>query len=226
MIALLAGQLAFVIYAGGDWMGCWRFIAPVIPLLAVLIPLSVAPLLRANPWVWGALLGTLGWGFHTQYLDFLVRPTTPHAVVAQIAKEFEAVADDLHLTDPTLAHHDAGGTSFRSRLRLLDLAGLGNREIAKHLKDATFLRNYILEQQRPDFIFGTTETFAARTSQFFQDPRFTEQYVPLMFQDRPYMVGGLCHVRRDRLNTDTPRLVLEREEGKILRVLVRPAASD
>ncbi len=36
MAAIVLGQMAFVLHFGGDWMPGWRFVVPVLPLLAVL----------------------------------------------------------------------------------------------------------------------------------------------------------------------------------------------
>ena len=41
-IGLLGAQLGFVIFAGGDWMMTWRFMSPVVPLLAVLVAYALA----------------------------------------------------------------------------------------------------------------------------------------------------------------------------------------
>jgi hypothetical protein len=234
-LSLVAAHVGFIIYASGDWMGCWRFVAPMLPSLAFIIAWAYDSSVEddgqtswsAKVWLPRALtyitVGVLALGGVKQYLAFLVDRTTPYAVVASIGEQFVDLAIRLGIQDPVLAHHDAGGTSYKARIKLLDLGGLGSRTIAKHMNSSTFLSHYILDEVRPDFIFGSAENFAAGSSHFWQLPEFNSSYVPIEFPGKPYMKSGLCHIRRDRL-TDKPAppgIEVERADGKITKVVVR-----
>lgn len=236
-LALLAAQAVFVLYAS-DWMGCWRFVAPALPCLALLVGWAnggrgcdvvdgdgVALPERAERASLGLpalaafvlVLGTTG-----QYFAFLAAPTTPLAVVATIGSEIKRLCHDLGSADPLLAHHDAGGTSHDAGIRLLDLGGLGSRTIAKNIRDPEFLRRYILDEQRPEFVFGVKDRFAAGASRFWADPRFERDYVPVEFVAQPLLQSDLCHVRRDLLAQPprSPRIQVLRRDGNAERVVV------
>jgi hypothetical protein len=203
-VAVCLAQLGFLLYAGGDWMGCHRFVAPALPVLAVVVFHSGRHAERA--WrrlgsaggvlvlVWFLGLGTLG-----QLMVFRDAPTTPTAVVGAIARTFVEVGRRLGIPHPSLAHHDAGATSYETDLDLVDLGGLGDRIVAKHMNDQAFMRRYLFEERRPTFIFGSSHAFTARDTEFFRLPEF-RAYVPLRFPSRPFMKSDLCYVRRDAVH--------------------------
>ena len=175
-LAIVAGQLIFVIYAGGDWMGCFRFMAALVPLLAVLLVASFSRFLDTNDsrrGVWMAsVAAVILLVFSAKALvEFRAFPTTPMSVIAEIADEFVAVADAMGIDDPLLAHHDAGGSSYLAKIKLLDLGGLGDRDIAQNWDDPEYMRTYLFETKRPTFIFGAIN-FAARRSRFHEMPEF------------------------------------------------------
>ncbi len=215
-VAVCLAQLGFLLFAGGDWMGCHRFVAPALPVLAVLVFHSARHAERAwqrlgSGWsmlvlVWFLGLGTLG-----QLMVFRDAPTTPTAVVGQIARTFVEVGRRLGIPHPSLAHHDAGATSYETDLDLVDLGGLGDRIVAKHMNDRAFIRHYLFEERRPTFIFGSSHAFTAGDTEFFRLPEF-RAYVPLRFPSRPFMKADLCHVRRDAVHA-VPGIHLVTEGG-------------
>lgn len=70
------------------------------------------------------------------------------------------------------------------------------------------MRDYILRERRPDFVFGAAHVFAAGMSRFHETQAFGRDYVRVHFGD-PLLDGAdLCHVRRDRLGNHA--LALER----------------
>lgn len=206
-VAVCLGQVVFILFVNGDWMGSYRFIAPILPVLATVV---VCCLIEAGR-RWSRLSSTAGtltmvWflGVATiiQLVNFRAEPTTPTAIVGQIGKTFVELGHRLGIQDPSLAHHDAGGTSYEAGIDLIDLGGLGDREVAKHMHDRDFIRTYLFEQRRPTFIFGSSQVFAAKYTEFFRMPEF-DQYVPLRFPGRPFMNAELCHVRRDAIHPVT-----------------------
>lgn len=233
----IATQFAFAIYALGDKMGCWRFVSPALPALAFVFAWALTDVPQPEPkaqttaswrdWVGGrVLLGVslllLGLGATKQYLVFLAQPTTPYATVAAVGEHFAELGRRLGLKDPILAHHDAGGTSYKARIHLLDLAGLGTRAIAKHIKDAPFLSNYILNEVPPDFVFGVANDFAAGNSLFWQRPEFNERYVRLEFANDAKMNPGLCHIKRSLVAQGPlpPGVSVVQDNGVITKVVV------
>ncbi|HZM00407.1 MAG TPA: hypothetical protein VFD43_09165 [Planctomycetota bacterium] len=223
-LALLAGHLGFVLYVRGDWMSHWRFLCVLTPLLAVittwgfeLLPDGSRGLGRRLAWIVGLLVvpSTLN-----HLVEFRAAPTTPFAVVAHIGARFREAARRLGLEHPRLAHHDAGGTSFRSVIDVVDLGGLGDRAIAQHMDDREFLEHYLFDVKRPDFIFGVASTFAAGRSGFHLSPRFRQEYVPITWPDDPLMAADLSVVRRDRVR-EAEGLELIRVDGELGGVRVR-----
>ena len=225
--AIVSAQLAFVVSVGGDWMGAWRFLCALIPLLAIAVGWALADLesreLGAGVGRVALLCcGVLVWCNAMQLAAFRGHPTTPADNVARIGLHFVDLAQRLGIDAPRLAHHDAGGTSYVARIDLLDLGGLGSRDIALRRDDPERLRRYILEEQRPDFVFGSATTFAAGWSGFHRTEAFQRDYVRLVFPGERLMRGALCHVRRDRVR-EGPGLVVEHEDGRVsgLRVEAR-----
>jgi hypothetical protein len=227
-LAMLGAQLAFVVYAGGDWMGHWRFLCATVPLFALLCAYGMERAFaerRTLATRYAGLTLIALWMCNVPLLvGFRSHPTTPYAEVSAVGNSFVALAARLGIAQPLLAHHDAGGTSYRARIDLLDLGGLGTRIVAKHFGDPAFLRHYILEQRKPDFVFGTTQQFAAGYSRFHETPAFLRDYVRLDFPDQKHMQADLCHVRRDRLR-EVPGVQVAHDADGTSRVVVRTTES-
>lgn len=222
--ALIAAQLVFVLYAGGDWMGEFRFIAPILPLLAAVLAAALDELGARFPrhefqLVTVVVLVFLSVGTASSLQTFRAAPTTPTSIVTAIGKQFVELAKRLGVEHPTLAHHDAGGTSWAADIDIIDLGGLGDRAIAKHMHDAAFMRHYLLVERRPTFVFGAATLFAAGFTQFYKMPEFKEQYVPLKFPGLPYMNADLCYIRRDVVH-EAPGISLVKENGRTVAVVV------
>jgi hypothetical protein len=222
--ALVLAQLVFVLYAGGDWMMEFRFIAPILPLLAVAVAaaldfLSTRFAARHITYVTAVIAVVLAFGTIAELRTSRATPTTPTAVVAAIGDEFVKLARRLNIEHPTLADHDAGGTSWAANIDVVDLGGLGDRAIAQHMSDPDFMRHYIFVERRPTFIFGSATHFAAGSSGFSRMTEFAEQYVPVTFLDLPYMKADLCHIRRDLVH-EAPGISLVKIDGRVTAVIV------
>lgn len=222
-IGLILGQLAFVIYAGGDWMGHWRFLAALAPLLAVLVVFAFERSrageysipVQAMAWL---AIAVLSLATIRQLVEFRAAPTTAYEGVAQVGEAFVELGERLGIDDPLLMHHDAGGTSYRAGIRILDMAGIGDRALAKHIHDAEFIRNYVLVEKRPDFMFGGV-MFGTRASQLHTTEAFERDYVEVSYGDLRPEAGALCHVRRDRVRPG-PGIELIYADGRLARVVV------
>jgi hypothetical protein len=227
-LAVCISQLAFVVFVGGDWMGCYRFVAPALPALAVCVVFAAAEAGRrwwriSSAVTCLAFVWIMGLGTITQLVLFRSDPTTPISVVAAVGRTFLELGHRLGVAAPSIAHHDAGGTSYDADMEVLDLAGLGDREVAMHATDAAFIRRYLFEIRRPTFVFGTNRSFLAGTTKFHLMPEFTAQYVPVQFPGRAYMQADLCHVRRDVIH-EAPGIERVGEGASEYWVVTMPAA--
>ena len=222
---IVVAQLSFVLYVLGDWMGQSRFIAPMLPALALVVAHALGQV-RAGlgPWqdrvLRGALVGVLAVGTLSSLVAAVGGPTTPVARVSSIGRTFVAIARELGVEHPSLAHHDAGGTSFEAGIDVVDLGGLGNRAIAQHMRDREFVLDYLLRQRKPTFVFGGSEVFVAGSTRFYDAPEFARDYVALRVEGAPFMDMALCFVRRD-VARPTGRIELERADGELVRVVAR-----
>jgi arabinofuranosyltransferase len=137
-LGVLAAYLPCVVLVGGDWMDQARFIAPVVPLLAIVIAegalmVPELPGLRAARvpvravTVAGVVLYlvavesalTLG-----ERQRFWVNAEPYYATVGRLV----AVVADPHWT---IAAQDIGAIGWYGRIRVIDLLGLADRDIAR-----------------------------------------------------------------------------------------------
>ncbi len=224
LLAVLAGHMAFVLWAKGDWMGQYRFLMPILAVMV--LPALLAPTqipLDAMRQAFCTVTAVFLLTTTVSGLDrFAAQPTTPLAVVSEVGANFARLSRMLEIEHPLLAHHDAGGISYDRSIGLLDLGGLVDRDVAKHMDDRDFLETYVFEARKPDFIFGALNFAAA--SGFTEAPAFAHDYVPLEFVDEPVMTSELSHIRRDRVR-QVPGLDIIRDgSGVITRVMVQKAA--
>jgi heme exporter protein D len=196
-----------------DWMGQLRFATPVWTLgafgaaIVVVEALSSARLrgrITLACLLVVALVSSVS-GLYTQGATYRANVKTAFCIVAERdAQAINGFADILKL--PATAQVgliDLGGTSLGSRIRVLDLAGLGDKPIADYLHraDMAGLRDYVFTQAKPEMItfIGSWIT----TLQFDQDPRFARDYATIFLNpptgDRTVDSRNWVsyHVRRD-----------------------------
>jgi hypothetical protein len=215
-LLVIAAQLFFVVSVGGDWMREFRFLAPIVPAVSLLIGIGLARVAEALRTAGIATaratvaLCILVAAFIIcpqlhRLIAFAHHPTTPMPTVAAIGNYFKMLGQRAGVEDPTLLHHDAGGTSFVAGIRLIDLAGLCDRTIAHHWQDRERMRKYLFEERRPHFIYSGPY-FAQRFGlEDFQE--FHRDYVPLPPPPDPALDGYIRRVRRDlypKLFGDSP----------------------
>lgn len=215
LIALLVpfglAVVAFIVLEY-DWMGQLRFATPVWTLGAFggAIVVEALSAVRVRGRVVLACLLVVGLvssvnGLYAQGTDYRANTKTAMCLVAERdAQAVNGFADLLRLPDSAqVGLIDLGGTSLGSRLRVLDLAGLGDKPIADYLHRADLkgLRDYVFTQAKPELItfIGSWIT----TLRFDKDPRFDRDYVTI-FRNDP--TGNMTvdsrnwvsyHVRRD-----------------------------
>jgi hypothetical protein len=229
--AIVFGQFGFIAFSGGDWMACFRFVAPALPVLAFLLVYANnnsdsgrESLIRA---ITILAIPFLALGVIRQLLIFEVNPTTPISRVSELGFGILDVAERMGIGDPKLAHHDAGGISFAAEIELVDLAGLTNRYIARYGAYPRLVSNYILVEEQPDFVFGSNQfLLAAMRSRFYTTKKFKKDYVRLEFPDQPHMSANLgadylSHMRRELVKPG-PGIELVYQEDKLVKVIVTP----
>ncbi|SFW91385.1 hypothetical protein [Amycolatopsis australiensis] len=216
LIALLVpfglSVVAFIILEY-DWMGHLRFATPVWTLGAfggavVVVEALAAARLRGRIvlacLLVVALVSSVN-GLYAQGTDYRANVKTAMCIVAQRdAQTINGLADLLRLPDSAqVGLIDLGATSLGSRIRVLDLAGLGDKTVADHLlhSDVAGVRDYVFDSEKPELITFIGSWIS--TLQFDKDPRFEQQYVTI-FATQP--IGNLTvdsrnwvsyYVRRD-----------------------------
>lgn len=216
LVALLAPfgltVVAFIVLEY-DWMGQLRFATPVWTLGAfggaiVVVEALAAARLRGRIalacLLVVALVSSVS-GLYTQGTTYRAHAKTAFCIVAERdAQAINGFADILKLPDTAqVGLIDLGGTSLGSRIRVLDLAGLGDKPIADYLHEADMagLRDYTFNVAKPEMItfIGSWIT----TLQFDKDPRFDRDYATI-FVNRPIGDDTVdsrnwvsYHVRRD-----------------------------
>jgi hypothetical protein len=184
LVPLVLGIAAYCILLP-DWMGQYRFASPVWALGALVGVIVVFEAVRRAR-IRGRLVLAVATALAvvasaTQLYDqakaYSAAVKTPLCVVAERdGRTMNGFADLLGLQHPTAGVIDLGGQALTSRLRLVDLGGLGDRETAEYIgrEDYAGLRGYILDEVKPDFItlIGSWDT----TLGFPSDPRFERDY--------------------------------------------------
>jgi hypothetical protein len=216
-IFTLIAALAFMLMPP-DWMGEYRFATFFIPcfyVYAVIIAYDFARSLKSRSGVWGPALTIIAicvilfvlYGFGERTRAFAANPTMPLSQVQRIVGlKLNYYAEILDIGNGSILAPDIGGALFSSKLKVHDLAGLADKEMASFLRDqrsALEMRNYVLERMKPTFIF--VHGFWTKNSGLNMDPRFTEQYVPLVEYPDDYIqtrwnlenVSSGIYVRRD-----------------------------
>lgn len=175
LLAVVAGQVAQTIWTGGDYMGFYRFLAPVWPLvLLVLWSVAAAPHapdapalsaywrldLRARKWI--TLIVAL------QFLNVFLDMNGLKALIGMgLTRQWEAQARVMRRIIPegTLVADTAiGATGYLTNLPMIDMMGLTDRTIARtKMRTGTlypghekFNSEYVLSR-RPAFILICTK---------------------------------------------------------------------
>jgi hypothetical protein len=168
-----------------DWMGEYRFATPIWTLSALIgaVALTIvwdAAHIRARvPLAAGLLVATAVSfvQFEASARAWRLEAKTPMCVVVERdARTMNGMADLIGREDLSAGVIDLGGQSMASDLRLIDLAGLGDADVADYLGrgDIEGMRDYTFQVAKPDLItfIGTWDT----TLGFTADPRFDRDY--------------------------------------------------
>jgi hypothetical protein len=211
-LMVIGSQLFFVVSVGGDWMGEFRFLSVIVPPACLLIGLALAQLpalavesVSRRALVTVSVVAAVAVVVMQvpRTIRFAAQPTTSLAAVGRVGQYFADLAQRSGVANPTLAHHDAGGTTFLAQLHVIDLGGLCDRTIARHAREPERIRQYLFHERRPMFIYSGP-AFAQKLK-LEAMPELHVDYVPLPPPPSPELDGYLRYVRRDI----APRLVFE-----------------
>lgn len=163
LATVVVAQIGFVIAAGGDLMPAFRFLAPVVPLLALLAADAIGRLASGR----GLALATAGiaaWGLAGMRFD----PDVHRRIHAdRVVRAGTIVGTWMRANmpaDAVIATNTAGSVPYYSGLRCIDMLGLTDAHIAhRRIPDQgrgdagheKFDGAYILSR-RPDYVqFGS-----------------------------------------------------------------------
>lgn len=137
-VALSALWFAYICWVGADFME-FRFMVPVIPYLAVIGAVVIDPVTKWSRWLVATLL--IISALHRVvpspvvpvnsilFLDEAVQPDTQLGLGHDLGRWFRA-DDPSH--SPVIAISTLGAISYGSDLRVIDMIGLTEPEIARH----------------------------------------------------------------------------------------------
>jgi hypothetical protein len=222
-MAAIGAQVAFVLMVNGDWMKGFRFFAAAHAPMAVWLAAALVRLRgahgRARSLVVALVLaGAIGLGTISELVDFWRAPPTPMHRIAQVARTFQELARRLDVDHPRIAWHDSGGSSYLAGIDVLDLGGLGNRDIARHRRDREFMRFYLFERARPTFFLSSDRAFAALWCGFHHMEEFARDYATLELPRALGLRAPICAIRREVVH-EVPGVKVVRTQGRIERVV-------
>ncbi len=125
---VIGGKLGFIVWVGGDWMGSHRFVAPIVPLIGVLVALTIreaVSLPRRRAWLALAILLVAAalpsaWESYRRAWAWDGMGVSLREVNASIGFTLE----QLTLPDELIAVGDVGVIPYYARRRIVDLHGL------------------------------------------------------------------------------------------------------
>src|SRR5205085_10024666 len=140
-----------ILWSHGDWMEEHRFVAHVLPAVALAVGLVPAALdalssRRAKAISAAALILAALWGVRARSPMRKANPVFPLSYVAEQARWFRNRARSIGLVGYRLAHFDLGGTALESGAEVIDLAGLADLYIG-HV-------GYQAQQRVRDYVLG------------------------------------------------------------------------
>jgi hypothetical protein len=175
-----------------DWMAEFRYATPFflflyLTLATIVVSLSVGQDVRKRV-VLGVAAVAVAFSVCKSSLRrtqaFVSQPTISLTEVSDRVAQFRELGAVLGVPEPTLLIADVGGTLLENGVRTIDLGMLTNRDVARWLggrsdkPDLPAFHAYIFEQVRPTFI--STRAYHTWRARLDLDPRFAEDYVPLV----------------------------------------------
>ena len=215
--AFLICSMAVYLLLPEDGAGEYRYATPFFVLVYVyLFVLADLAARQTIPWVAARQLVFLGFTLAVMGGSVMVfshrsekwarSPCVPMEKIAFEALRFDRYSALLGIKASSVLLPDVGGTLYHSSYRVVDLAGLCDRTVARTLRrDTAAFHEYIFGKVKPTFIHTHTDwSYLARLD---DDPRFRRDYIPIWETPFRFMndsVGVIVYsgdyVRRDLVN--------------------------
>ncbi len=151
------GSIFFILVTGGDWMKQWRWFSLTAVPNFVLLSVGVAGLVdalglkqRHMAAAWG-LAGLLALPNLWNSSHSAPTPETTVSDVRRRVTYMQGVQKRLHLDHVTLLDVDMGAHMWFSDWDIVDIAGLVDVPMARHLFQRDFMAEYVFEERQPDF---------------------------------------------------------------------------
>ena len=210
LAAVIVAQVGFVIAAGGDLMPAFRFIAPVVPLLALLAADSIGRLASGRTLVL-ATAGIAAWGLAGMRFD----PDVHRRIHAdRVVRAGTIVGNWMRANMPVdalIATNTAGSVPYYSGLHCIDMLGLTDAHIAhRRIPDQgrgyagheKFDGAYVLSR-RPDYVqfgsaLGSERPVFPSDLDLWQQPGFQSMYELRTYELELARGGVAVHLYRRR----------------------------
>jgi len=219
----------FADYSGGDWMREFRFIQPALgPLLGLSVLGVLVASLRTtsedkSAWpfaaqaVFGAgllfglfLVSRVTPGWEARSIAVSAARDLSYERIRLVAPPYRRLGDELGLQRPLLsADVDVGGTSYRSGLDILDIAGLTDRTMALGFtRSPARLGDHVFDERRPDTMHEHGAWLS--THPLVQAPMASYLYRAMdERQLRKMLLGPTTLLRADLVGTAMPPVSVE-----------------
>jgi len=180
----------FNIYVGGDWMDGFRWASLWVVPQSILLGLGLGALVdripgltwrpcRLSPKLRTLLVGAAAiaislpnvWGS----ADFVARPETGVRDVNRRVQYMTWVQNRLHADHITLLDVDMGAHMWFSGWRIMDVAGLVDVRMGHHNYQKEFMREYVFQEEKPEFIHSHGGW--SRKTKINNFPEFKREYL-------------------------------------------------
>jgi hypothetical protein len=183
---IIVGFIGFVVISGRDWMPHHRFIAPILPLLALFIMVALNAFKRKILRLSVIIIAVIGIGFEITMAYTLYRPlNTEFGLYTEGLIQAGERVKQFTSESANIAVVDAGALAYYGERKTIDILGINNEHIA-HSPGKIDIE-YVLNQ-RPQLIqlhVGFTDEGKIITPQvgshnqmFLDHPNFLECYSP------------------------------------------------
>jgi hypothetical protein len=165
--AAYCAAMFFNLYVGGDWMDGFRWASMWVVPQSILLALGLGALVdripgmawrpcRLSPKLRTLLLAAAAIAIASPAVmgsyDFVTRPETGVRDVNRRVQYMTWVQERLHIDHITLLDVDMGAHMWFSGWRIMDVAGLVDVRMGHHNYQKEFMREYVFQEERPDFI--------------------------------------------------------------------------
>ena len=172
MLLMALVQVALLLHAGGDWMGLYRFLVPLTPMLLALGYAGLLTVVGRWSLAFALVLAAINVPQLIQVHRNLQDGVYPYNVMAGISQERAGRWLKAHFPpDTVLSCKRIGGISYYSGMRMVDHLGLVDRKIA-------LLRHRFPERGEAEFAAMAQEVFSRKPDLILLCPMWRWPQVP------------------------------------------------